>query len=582
MVMPLIVAPKPGKPGKFRLIHDCRVLNRHLRRYGFEMERLADFVKELRRGDRLWSIDLASAYHHIEIHPRFCTLVGFEFEGVYYVYRCLPFGLSVSAYVFCRFSAITAAAIRESGLATALICYVDDLGGSIGPARDPGRMRAIVDLIRSFNWSLAPDKMVLGLDTQIRLLGFLLDTDSMLIRVPDDRRLKLKSAAQGVLDSAAAVRARSVCQVIGQVLSLQLSLGIVCRLWCRYLNLSVRDASRLGEYDRRVALCPKARGELERWLRELDSLKERAMHVHKRKATYVLHCDASDHALGAIVVAGPHGREVGAKFYRRLAAHEAAWSSALRELTGYRDAVVTLARRTPLRGEVVDIVGDSQVCEAVFRNGGSQCQDEATGDLLMTDALLELHELAAREGFDFRMTWVRREFVQDADDLSKFVDRMDFSLAPAAAARVRAELGPWDVDRFASPSNAMAPRFNALFDGVGVEAVNAFVQDWSVGTSFVLPDFHRIPAVLDMIERFDAVAVVVVPKWPHKRWWGRLLSGPWQERVERVLELPADSLVANNQHCFFGTHFTTRLVAFRTRRMAGQPSPGAGGGGLSG
>ena len=73
------------------------------------------------------------------------------------------------------------------------------------------------------------------------------------------------------------------------------------------------------------------------------------------------------------------------------------------------------------------------------------------------------------------------------------------------------------------------------------------------------------------------VAVVVVPKWHHKRWWGRLRSGPWQERVESVLELPADSLVANNQHCFFGTRFTTRLVAFRTRRMVGQPSPGAGG-----
>ena len=368
-----------------------------------------------------------------------------------------------------------------------------------------------------------------------------------------------------------------VCQVIGQVLSLQLSLGLVCRLWCRYLNLSVREAARLEEYDRQVTLGAKARGELERWLRELDALPERAMHVHLRKATYVLHCDASDHALGAIVVAGPQGRAVGAKFYRRLSTREASWSSALRELIGYKEAVMGLARRVALRGEVVEIVGDSQVCEAVFRNGGSQCQDAESGDLLMTDALLELHELAARIGFEFRMRWVRREFVQDADDLSKFVDRMDFSLSPPAAARVRAELGPWDVDRFASPSNAVAPRFNALFDGPGVEAVDAFSQDWSTGTSFVLPDFHRIPAVLDMIERFDAEAIVIVPMWTHKRWWGRLLSGPWRERMVRTLELPVNSLAANNPHCFFGARFTTRLLAFRTRRVAG-PGPAAAGG----
>ena len=35
------------------------------------MERLQDFVKQLRSDDTLWSIDLASAYHHVEVNERF-------------------------------------------------------------------------------------------------------------------------------------------------------------------------------------------------------------------------------------------------------------------------------------------------------------------------------------------------------------------------------------------------------------------------------------------------------------------------------------------------------------------------------
>ena len=45
LIMPLIVEPKPGRPGKFRLIHDCRHLNKLLEKLPFKMGNLTDFVK---------------------------------------------------------------------------------------------------------------------------------------------------------------------------------------------------------------------------------------------------------------------------------------------------------------------------------------------------------------------------------------------------------------------------------------------------------------------------------------------------------------------------------------------------------
>ena len=76
--------------------------------------------------------------------------MGFTFDGIDYVYNCLPFGLSVSAYVFCEFLAVTARALHGSGLIKALINYVDDLGGSIGPKLSRWRLAKIMKLLRGF------------------------------------------------------------------------------------------------------------------------------------------------------------------------------------------------------------------------------------------------------------------------------------------------------------------------------------------------------------------------------------------------------------------------------------------------
>ena len=75
------------------------------------------------------------------------------------MYNVFPFGLTTSASVFCAFTAVTAKAVRDSGLVSALIVYVDDFGGSVGQERDTARMEDILRVIRSLGWVLAPGKL---------------------------------------------------------------------------------------------------------------------------------------------------------------------------------------------------------------------------------------------------------------------------------------------------------------------------------------------------------------------------------------------------------------------------------------
>ena len=484
------------------------------------------------------------------------------------MYNVLPFGLTTSASVFCAFTEVTARAVRASGLVSALIVYVDDFGGSVGQHRDRARMDSILDLIRSFGWVLAPDKVIDRMDCDIKLLGFILDTHSMTINVPDGRRFKLEATARTVWQQRTWVPVRTVCQLAGQVMSMQLALGLTCRLRSRYLLHSVRDAARRNDYRGHTCLCQRAAAEAQLFAYELDSLEAQPMHKHRRVADYVLHCDASDHALAAIVIKAPDGEDVRTPFYRRLGHHEATWSSSLRELTGYRDAYFTLSGRHDLRGRVVEIVGDSLCCHYIFRNGGSQTVDDETGQLLLTEVLLDLLNKAASDGAEVRFRWVRREFVQDADDLSKFVDKMDFGLRPDWLAHVCRTFGTWDIDRFAAAQNTTTTtRFNSLFDSTSSEAVDAMAQDWSIGVSFILPNFHVIDQIMDKIERDNAEVLLIVPEWPHKAWWRRAYSGAWRARLAKAEMIPARTLAAHNEHCFFRADFTTALLVMRTKKL---------------
>ena len=95
MVSPLGVVRKP-RTNKFRLTVNMRYVNRHLGKKAFKFEGLKDLADLAERGDHAVSYDSMSGYYHVAMHPRSRTFVGFKWEGKYYVYNCLPFGLSTA------------------------------------------------------------------------------------------------------------------------------------------------------------------------------------------------------------------------------------------------------------------------------------------------------------------------------------------------------------------------------------------------------------------------------------------------------------------------------------------------------
>jgi hypothetical protein len=98
------VARKP-RSYKFCLVINMKYGNKHLAKKVFKFEGL--YIVE--KGDHSVSYDLKSGYYDVGLHPLARRFVGIKWEGVHYVYTCLPFGLSTAPWVFSNL-------IREMGM----------------------------------------------------------------------------------------------------------------------------------------------------------------------------------------------------------------------------------------------------------------------------------------------------------------------------------------------------------------------------------------------------------------------------------------------------------------------------------
>lgn len=105
IVNPLSVVTKSR--GKNRLVLDLRHINPHLHKFKFKCADVDTAVLFLNPGDFLFTFDIKSAYHHIEIFQDHQTYFGLQWgytngKPQYFVFRVPPFGLSTAPLVFTK------------------------------------------------------------------------------------------------------------------------------------------------------------------------------------------------------------------------------------------------------------------------------------------------------------------------------------------------------------------------------------------------------------------------------------------------------------------------------------------------
>eukprot|EP00029_Vermamoeba_vermiformis_P001978 TRINITY_DN1224_c0_g2_i2.p2 TRINITY_DN1224_c0_g2~~TRINITY_DN1224_c0_g2_i2.p2 ORF type:complete len:659 (+),score=31.17 TRINITY_DN1224_c0_g2_i2:837-2813(+) len=494
-----------------RPVLNLKPLNRFVRYEHFKMEGLHTIRDLIRRGDYMAKVDISNAFLHVMLHPRVRDYFRFTWKGKCYRFKAMPFGLSSAPRIFTKIMKEVVAHLRAQGVRLAF--YIDDiiiLAASAAECRQQALM--LVELLRSLGFEVNEAKCILEPSQKCEFLGFLLDTRQMMVKVPKDKLNKIrKLAAKLRADRKCTVRV--LASFIGKLVSVMQAIGVV-RLHCRGLHKCKSAALALHkDWDGDVLLTPRALGELKWWEHEVSHWNGKT--ILPTVPDYMLTSDTSKIGWG-----GTFGEE---RTRGHWTPEEAGSSNNKRELLAACLTVKAFADRHRWQDATVEIQSDNRTTVAYLNRLGGRYHD-------LDDIARELGEWLALRRLVVQAKYLPGELNTVADLLSRTPPTCDeWALHPSAVSKISDQLGPFDVDLFASRTNALASRYFARLPDHGAAGVDAFRQSWTGFTGLANPPAPLIGRVIAKVWRERASAIVVTP------WWR---AAPWIARLQRMLIAP--------------------------------------------
>jgi len=189
-------------PGKYRLIVDLSYPEGHSVNDGIDenlcslsyvsVEEAAQTVLRLGRGTLLAKVDIRNAYRNLSVHPDDRWLLGMYWKGQVFIDTVLPFGLRSAPKIFNSVADALEWVIRSAGVAE--IChYLDDFLVAGAPGT-PGCSEALAVLVGHMEWLGFPvaDEKLEGPTTKLIFLGIEIDSESLVMRLPQEKLAALK------------------------------------------------------------------------------------------------------------------------------------------------------------------------------------------------------------------------------------------------------------------------------------------------------------------------------------------------------------------------------------------------------
>lgn len=497
-VSPIRLAPKKG-PKKFRLIVNMRRLNSTLPIRHFKMEGLGTILSLAKPGFHFVTWDLKEGYFHISMSRDTQSLLGISWEGKFYHYNVLPFGCSLSPWVFTKIVKEMVRFWRSMGLL--VVFYLDDFC-LIAPTRELALLQRdtiIAPTLAKLGFLREESKGSWEPTTRVQVLGLIIDSVKTTVEIPQDKVAAIKTLASQIA-RADSLPARSLASAAGLVISVARAFSFA-RLATRSLYQLVDAANReVWEWDSEVPLSEAVREDASWLVETLDRFN--GSPAWKPARVVQLFSDASTLGWGAHC----RGRRAGGLWLKEK---EQFHINTLEMIAVYR-ALLSFVEL--LRGKKVQILTDSMTVKSDLTKGGSK-------DAIRNQMVRLIWAWAVSEDVLFTIDWIPGSSNDLADAESRAVIYDDWSLRRDVFSQLDSLWGPHSVDRFADTSNTQTQRFNSLRACPRAEAVDCFAQDWRGENNWCVPPFHLIHKVLELVEQEGAVATLVVPMWESQPWW---------------------------------------------------------------
>lgn len=273
-ISPLGLVPKNG--GDFRLIHHLSYPeNQSINHYIPQSEcsvhyscidDAAAIVAVLGQGTLLAKSDIKSAFRLVPVNPTDFELLGFRFQNKYFFDKMLPFGASISCAIWEKFATALHWITQNQSRNPNLLHYLDDFLFA-----GPPKSKVCIDTLSVFK-SVCSDigvpiaeEKTTAPSTNIIFLGIEFDTQLMVMRLPKEKLIKIKSTIQSFCASKK-VTLRSLQSLIG-LLNFACRVIAPGRAFCRRL---IDATSGVKKPHHKVRVNMEMKADLQVWLSFLE------------------------------------------------------------------------------------------------------------------------------------------------------------------------------------------------------------------------------------------------------------------------------------------------------------------------
>lgn len=509
----------PKSTGGSRPILNLSPLNRYLKPIKFHMESADSIRLAIQQGDWATSLDLKDAYYHIPIAPLDRKWLRFSCNGKVFQYKVLPFGLSLSPWVFTKMVREVIVFARTQGLR--VHAYLDDwivLARSKQECSD--HLAILCDLTERLGFVINPDKSEFTPKQKFTFLGMSFDTVQWLVQPSLPRRVSLSMQIKTLLEAQTA-SARTLSSILGKMESCS-RLLLLGRLHKRLFqrNFNTRFCQSRDKWDKTISLQPWFPVAVNQWLKKkwlsrpvpiTQSLPVRTIFTDASKAGWGGH-------MGALTASGEWPTNLRQEHINRL------------EL----EAVFLTLRK--FESEVppghIRIRSDNKTVVALINHqGGTHAPN-------LSIRAEEILIWAFRKNWQLSARHVAGSANVMADLLSRpeAIIQTEWTLDQGVLERVWEGWEKPLVDLFATKFSKRLPIYVSPVEDPEAWKIDAMEIDWRGLQAYAFPPLSLIGKVVEKARRERPHLILVAPYWPAKAWFPILLKLIHEPPVKLELE----------------------------------------------
>lgn len=493
--------------GKLRIILDLSAFNEHVRYKHFKMDSIQTALDLMSPSCYMASIDWKDAYYSVPVAEEFRKYLVFMWKNQLLQYTCLPNGLASGPRLFTRLSKVLFSQLRMEGFIST--SYIDDCL-LFGKTLDEAKANVVktVELSTKAGFVIHPEKSVLTPTREITYLGFILNSQSMTVRLTKERVHKIKTRCIKVL-RAGSVTVHKFSHVIGLMVASFPGVKFGQLYYRRCDNFKTKSLKEgRGDFRTHITLTVGCRQDLEWWISNIEGAY-RPVNPPPPKIT--LETDASNIGWGACVK-GDESRQTGGKWSREEGKEHINYLEMLAVWLGIQCFV------RDKQNVCIKILSDNTTTVAYLNHmGGTKPKCNMLARRIWTWCETNNNWIVAAH--------IPGEQNVIADKHSRTTrDNMEWQLCPDTFQKICTLFGTPDIDLFASRLNHQLPRYMAWKPDPGAEAVDAFLESWGRLFAYIFPPFNLVGRVLKKIEDENVKAIVIVPYWPTQSWFPKFLN----------------------------------------------------------